>query len=204
MPLLALAAIWNGVQYLQRDALKADVARLETEKATLEAQRQQAIRVAVANADEVKRVKAQADQDLADQARHYEAKLDDRLKTVIILEEIARAPATDNGPVAPVLANAFEWLRQQQIAPGPDHRNEGDPADGAGRLSDLRTGTADPAEGPNQGPERSGAAVDSGGPGGPGLPQGSGGDTGVEPAGDTTITTWAGWLPPCVPCTQII
>lgn len=142
--------------YLYWSHLTNKIERLESEITTVTLQRDEAVRVANANAASIEIIKAAAAWDmhvLSDRAAKAEKR-----KPIIrtIYREIDSATDAENGPIAIVLSRALERLRSLQITIGDG--GEGAESHGAIRAFGLlaRSGNTDSGEPARCGPLHSG------------------------------------------------
>ena len=101
----ALAA-WLYISHLQSRAERA-----ETEVVRLGQDLEAAVHAADANAQAVERAKQDAALTIAALERERNALAERGERVQVIYKEIARAPESDDGPVAPVLARTLDGLR---------------------------------------------------------------------------------------------
>ncbi len=171
--------------YLYWSHLTTKIDRLTTENALLSTQRDEAVRVANANAASIEIIKAAAAWDmhvLADRAAKAE-KRRPIIKT--IYREIDSATDAENGPIAIVLSRALDRLRSLQVTIGDG--SAGAESHGATSFIGLLTRSRDPDGGE---PARCGA-VHRGFVGGwPGLSGCGGGDQALDREEIAAVPLW--------------
>lgn len=128
---VAVLGLWLYVSHLQSRAERA-----EQEAARLSENLETATRVAVANAQAVEQAKQEAARTIAALERERDAMAERGERVRIIYKEIAHAPESDDGPVAPVLARTLDRLRDP-AAQGGD-RDPHRAAGGSDRAAHLQ------------------------------------------------------------------
>jgi len=112
-----IAALVAGWLYVSN--LRSEVARLETRVGQVTSEREEARRVAQANADAVEAVKANAEQQLAAVQDALAAERQRHAQYAEIKEEIRHVPtAAQSCPVDPAVLRALDRLRQRPTAHG--------------------------------------------------------------------------------------
>lgn len=138
----AAATLAGGVLYIK--ALRADVSRLETERAALVHDLSEAVATNDANLAAMASMQQAANERIAALQREREALAKRAARVRIIYREIDHATEADDGPVAPVLARTLDRLREAgTAAAGGDENSAGADGRSAGPAA-LRPGAAGP------------------------------------------------------------